>query len=202
MPIAVRQTNLVNLWWFAFHLRDLAWCGLDLRGSMAVIRGLGASGAEHDRAMQGYKQACWNEQFPRLFENGPAYVMDIHQDPRRQLQWLLRVQPDYLLSYPPNLEYLAGLLTESGQRLHNLKTILAIGETLTAEAGAAIAAGFGVPVQNTYSCVEAGYLASPCPACPPLPTEGEGLGGSSLPSPGGEGLGFPFSPRLGERGWG
>jgi len=168
MPIEVRQTNLVNLWWFAFHLRDLAWCGVDLRGSLAVIRGLGYAGANHQKAMEGYKQPYWNDQFSLVVENGPAYVMDIHQEPRRQLQWLLRVQPNYLLSYPPNLEHLAGLLTESGQKLDNLRSILTIGETLTDEARGVIEAGFGVPVKTTYSCVEAGYLASPCP-------EGHGL---------------------------
>jgi phenylacetate-CoA ligase len=163
MPIEVRQTNLVNLWWFAFHLRDLLWCGVDLRGSGAFIRGLGLSGPENERALEGFKQPHWNEQFPLLIENGPAFVMDVHQEPARQLGWLLRVQPDYLLSYPPNLEHLASLLAKRGGRLRNLKMILTVGETLTDEARAAIEAGFGVPVKNTYSCVEAGYLASPCP---------------------------------------
>ncbi|MBI1829885.1 MAG: phenylacetate--CoA ligase family protein [Planctomycetes bacterium] len=161
MPIEVPQTNLVNLFWFAFHLRDLVWCGVDLRGSIAVIRGLGG-GADPQRALEGFKQPCWNVQIPQLIENGPAFVMDVHQDPRKQLAWLLRVQPDYLLSYPPNLEFLASLLAQSGQRLRRLKTILAIGETLTDEARAQIETAFGVPVKSTYSCVEAGYLASPC----------------------------------------
>jgi phenylacetate-CoA ligase len=175
MPIAVRQTNLVNFWWCAFHLRDLAWCGVDLRRCLAVIRGLGASGAEQQRALRGYKQDHWNDQFPRLLENGPAYVMDIHQEPRQQLQWLLRVQPDYLLSYPPNLEFLAGLLVESGQRLDKLRTILTLGETLTDEGRARIESGFGVPVKNSYSCVEAGYLASTCPAGHGLHVHGENV---------------------------
>ena len=34
----------------------------------------------------------------------------------------------------------------------------------TDEAKQAIEAAFGVPVKNLYSCAEAGYLASPCPA--------------------------------------
>src|SRR5436190_19042026 len=36
MPVEVWQTNLVNLWWFAFHLRDLDWCGVDPHGRLAV----------------------------------------------------------------------------------------------------------------------------------------------------------------------
>jgi phenylacetate-CoA ligase len=44
-----------------------------------------------------------------------------------------------------------------------LKAIQAISESLTQEAQAGIEDAFGVPVKNTYSCTEAGYLASPCP---------------------------------------
>ena len=80
------------------------------------------------------------------------------------MQWLLEVEPAYLLSYPPNLEFLAGLLADSGRRLDSLRAIQTVGETLTDETRAGIETGFGVPVKNTYSCVEAGYLASPCPA--------------------------------------
>jgi phenylacetate-CoA ligase len=168
MPIEVWQTNIVNLWWLIFHLRDLAWCAIDPRGALAVIRGMGLTGADHQRVLGGIKQPYWSPKLGNVVETGPAYAMDIHQEPRRQLQWLLEVQPDYLLSYPPNLEFLAGLLLESSQRLHNLRAIQSIGETLTDEARTRIEAGFGVPVKNTYSCVEAGYLASTCP-------EGHGL---------------------------
>ena len=175
MPIEIRQTNVVNLWWFAFHLRDFLWCGVDPRGTFAALRGLGLQGAAHQAAMEGREHATWNSQFAGLFETGPGHSMDVHQEPSRQLQWLLRVQPDYLVSYPPNLEHLAGLLLESGQRLTNLRTILTVGETLTEEARASIEAGFGVPVKTTYTCVEAGYLASPCPKGHGLHVHGENV---------------------------
>lgn len=168
MPIEVGQTNLVNLWWFAFHLRDLHWCGLDLRGSLAVIRGLSGAGGDPQAVLEGVQQPFWSRQLHAVVETGPSFVMDVHQEPRRQLDWLRRVNSDYLLSYPPNLEHLASLLAEAGERLPNLRAILSIGETLTEEARGRIEVGFGVPVKNTYSCVEAGYLASPCP-------EGHGL---------------------------
>ncbi len=35
---------------------------------------------------------------------------------------------------------------------------------MSADVQQRIEAAFGVPVKNTYSCTEAGYLASPCPA--------------------------------------
>src|SRR5207249_3485934 len=28
-PVRLLQTNVVQLWWLAFYLRDLEWCGMD-----------------------------------------------------------------------------------------------------------------------------------------------------------------------------
>ena len=164
MPIEVWQTNLVNLWWFAFHLRDFQWCDFDARGTLAAIRTIGSSVANRHLLMEGVQLPYWGEPLSQVAQNGVSYAMDIDQEPRRQLEWLRRVQPNYLISYPPNLEYLASLLQEAGERLPGLRAIQTIAETLLDETRQRIEAGFGVPVKNTYSCVEAGYLASPCPA--------------------------------------
>jgi len=164
MPIQVLQTNLVNLWWFAFHLRDFQWCDFDPRGTVAAIRTITTTDVDRRLVMEGVELPYWGEQLHQVVENGLAYAMDIDQEPRRQLDWLRRVQPNYVISYPPNLEYLASLLQEAGERLPGLRAIQTIAETLTDETRQRIEEGFGVPVRNTYSCVEAGYLASPCPA--------------------------------------
>jgi phenylacetate-CoA ligase len=89
--------------------------------------------------------------------------MDIRQDHRRQLQWLRELAPDYLMSYPSNLEVLARLVRQEGP-IPSLRVIRAISDTLSEEAQTEIEAAFGAPVVNTYSCAEAGYLASTCPA--------------------------------------
>ena len=56
--------------------------------------------------------AAWQPILQPLIEMGPLYGMDIGQDPRRQLEWLGEVNPDYLLSHTSNLELLAGLLRD------------------------------------------------------------------------------------------
>jgi phenylacetate-CoA ligase len=89
--------------------------------------------------------------------------MDIRQDPRRQVEWLREINPDYLLSLPTNLEFLAGLVRESGEKLPKLRAIQAMGETLTPDVKERIESGFSVPVKNLYSTTECGYIASPCP---------------------------------------
>jgi phenylacetate-CoA ligase len=162
-PTSVLMTNLVHLWWHAFFLRDLEWSGVDPRGTLASIRSTGHRGQKLQQLLRGVHQPSWLETLDRLIVTGPTHLMDIQQDHREQLQWLRRVEPDYLLSYPANLEVLAHLVQQE-RRLPRLRALLAISESLAPEVQEAIETAFGVPVKNTYSCAEAGYLASPCPA--------------------------------------
>ena len=163
VPLKVMKTNRVTLWWNAFFLRDLEWSGLDPRGRLAAIRILAMSPEQLPAALEGSTVPFWNKHLDPIIESGPSYGMDIRQDPRRQLQWLKRIHPDYLLSMPTNLELLADLLQESGERIPALKAIQAYAEPLPAVVRQRIESGFGVPVYNVYSATEAGYIASPCP---------------------------------------
>ncbi|MEZ6127966.1 MAG: hypothetical protein R3C59_04745 [Planctomycetaceae bacterium] len=96
-------------------------------------------------------------------ETGPGHFMDMAADAGQQLEWLAKVNPDCLLSFPSNVEYLARLARDRNIRLPNLKTVQTIGGMLDSDMRAVIESTFDVPVFDTYSCCEAGYLASPCP---------------------------------------
>jgi phenylacetate-CoA ligase len=164
VPVRVLKTNIYYVWWLACYLRDLEWSGLDPTGTMAVIRATFKDDAERDSYLRGVQLPCWQPVLDRLIESGPLHAMDIAQEPRRQLDWLVAVNPDFLLSHASNLELLAGILLEEPRRFPRLRAIQAISETLTEAAEERIRTAFGVPVKNLYSCAEAGYLASPCPA--------------------------------------
>src|SRR5262245_8725216 len=163
VPIKVLKTNRDGLWWSALFLRDLEWSGLDPRGRLAAIRLVAMSREDLPRALEGVAFPYWTQFCQVLLETGPAHVMDIRQDARRQLAWLRKVEPDYLISLPSNLEFLAGLLRESGCRLARLRAIQSLGESLDDDVRQCIEESFGVPVKNLYSSTEAGYVASPCP---------------------------------------
>lgn len=163
VPIQVLKTNRDSLWWSAFFLRDLEWSGLDPRGRLASIRLMATSREQLPRALEGLSYPYWTHFCHVLLETGPAFVMDVRQDPRRQLDWLREVQPDYLCSLPSNLDFLASLVLEGGRRLPHLRAIQAVGEPLTYGMRERIEAAFGVPVKDLYSSTEAGYVASPCP---------------------------------------
>ncbi len=169
LPVEVRQTDAVGLWWVAFYLRDLEWSQIDPRGKLASIRAITMKTPELQQAFRaGMMRPCWQSTMQDFLESGPSFGMDLAQEGHAQLSWLRRIQPDYLLSSPTNLDYLACLLEEEGQPISSLKAIQAISETLHEDVQQRIESAFVVPVKNLYSCVEAGYLASPCP-------EGHGL---------------------------
>jgi phenylacetate-CoA ligase len=163
VPIKVLKTSRDTLWWNAFFLRDLEWCGIDPIGNLAAIRLLAYTPETLPAALAGGYTPQWNKAIEMLIETGRCFGMDIRQDPRKQLEWLRNVDPDYLLSMPTNLEFLAALVRESGQRLPKLKVIQAVGESLPRDVRTNIEEGFGVPVKNLYSTTEGGYMASECP---------------------------------------
>ncbi len=162
IPIQVHRTNIVTNWWLAAFLRDLEWAGIDPRGRLAAIRKVSEGPGAAD-LMQGIELPNWGTLVDELLVTGPSHLMDVLQDPRVQLNWLARIQPDYIVSYPSNLDRLATLAMETNTRLTNLKAIQAIAEELTVESQAKIESIFGVPVKNSYTCEEAGYIASSCP---------------------------------------
>jgi phenylacetate-CoA ligase len=164
VPIHVLKTNRDDLWWSALCLRDCEWCRLDPRKRMANIRLLAYAKEDLPRALAGGAAPSWRKFFARLFENGPAFGMDVRQDPRRQLEWLRAVRANYLVSMPTNLEFLANLVRDSGEPLGGLEIIQAVGESLSDAARQRIESGFGVSVKNLYSTTECGYIASSCPS--------------------------------------
>lgn len=163
VPVKVKQTNHVVLWWIALAMRDLAWCDIDPAKRLAAIRYMYARGERGALLRAGTVNKAWHPGIHRVIQTGECHVMDVHAEPQYQLEWLRNANPDYLLSYPSNLEALAGLLREQAAGLPALKCIQAISETLHEETRKLVEERFGVPVKNTYSCQEAGYLASPCP---------------------------------------
>ena len=157
------RTNRVALWWNALFLRDLEWSGLDPRGRWASIRLIAKVSRRAAGGARGTAIPSWTPGSDALFEPASAYGMDIRQDPRRQLAWLRRIHPNYIVSLPTNLDLLAAAIEETGRAWPELRAIQSMGEPLAHALQTRIESAFGVPVKNLYSATEAGYIASPCP---------------------------------------
>lgn len=98
-----------------------------------------------------------------MYKNGPACALSIHSPIKEQANWLMKENPDYLLTYPTNLHALACYFQAEGIQLPGLKQIQTISEILDDETRSLCQKVFSVPVINAYSTRETGYIALQCP---------------------------------------
>jgi phenylacetate-CoA ligase len=172
-PIKSRTTQLVQMFWQGFVLRDALWHGMDLGAKYAVIRNDrdAASGPPAGRAL-----ADWGPAFARVFTTGPAAVLDLRQcDTAQQVDWPLREQPAYLMTHASNLELLAQHCLRNGIAMPFLRAIRPIGEVVTDELRALLDVAWHAPVIDGYSAVEAGIIALQCPEHPHMHVQAEGV---------------------------
>ncbi len=158
VPVEVLQTDATQNVWLALFLRDLDWAGVDLTGRLAAIRALPPHA-------EGRLLPYWHPRWADLLPSGTSIGYDIHHDPRDLLAWLMRVRPNYVLNHPAAMEAIARLAPGPWPEF---KGYLSFAETLHPHQRETIQRVFGVPIYDTYSSCEAGYIASRCPS-------GEGL---------------------------
>jgi phenylacetate-CoA ligase len=90
-------------------------------------------------------------------------MLNIACELHEQVDWMLRERPDYLISFPSNLMALAKHCIDKGIEFPNLKQVLTVGETVPQQARDLARQAWGVPLKDSYSCEEAGYLTIQCP---------------------------------------
>ncbi|MCC7484166.1 MAG: phenylacetate--CoA ligase family protein [Burkholderiales bacterium] len=159
-PVKIRGTQLDALMWEAITLREHLWHRRDFSARLAVIR---ANAPPAGGAARALMQRDWGPPAGEVFETGPSAVMGFGLDVAAQALWLMRHEPDYLLTYPANLAALIRHCSARGERPSRLKEVRTIGETVTPELRAACLEAWNVPLVDAYSSQELGYLALQCP---------------------------------------
>lgn len=152
-PVKVRTNDLKQVYWHAVTLRDHLWHQRNLDGKFAAIRIAGEEGTH----------ASWGSSAGMVFGTGPGVQLGVHADLDTQCRWLVIERPDYLLSYPSNLEALARHATAFGFDLSFLSHILTFGEALGDELRDELRSAWGAEVTDMYSAQEIGYIALQCP---------------------------------------
>jgi phenylacetate-CoA ligase len=161
-PVKVLLTSKSVAFWNACCMRDFIWSDLDPRGKLLSLRYFPKM-PQTAQTPQGHESPDWGPPITYLFSTGPCFLMDVCMDLENQLALLLRTDPDYILTYPTNLELLGQVLSQSGQKLTRLKQICTIGEVLPDVVRQNIGSLFSTHVWDLYSAREVGYIASQCP---------------------------------------
>ena len=155
-PVRAKGTTVTGIFRRALNLRNHLWHRRDFTASMAVIKELKGAEAE---AAESDKPIRWAP----VDGSGAAYFLDVRTPVGRQLEWLVRHDPDYLLTYPSNLYALIKRSEGAGTAPSKLRDVGTMAEILQPEHRAACEGGWGVPVKDVYSSQELGFIAVQCP---------------------------------------
>ena len=152
-PVRFLQTEATQLFWNALTLREHLWQERDFSGKLAAIRVKVEEGQWPD----------WGLPAAALFRTGPAATLNVRTDVGRQLDWLAREDPDYLITHASNLHALAELSLRRGVRLPRLRQARTYSEALRPDLRGIVRQAWGVGIADGYSSEEAGYIALQCP---------------------------------------
>ncbi len=152
-PVKTFGTGVTQFFWNALTLRDHLWHRRDLKGKLASIR---------TTVRDGHAQG-WGPSTDVAFFTGPAAMLNIRADVETQAAWLVKENPDYLLSHPSNIAALARRFIAQGQSVPGLREVRTFGETVTPELRELCRRAWGVPLTDAYSAQEIGYMALQCP---------------------------------------
>lgn len=159
-PVQLSETSIGSLFWDAFTLRDHLWHQRDFNGSLAAIRW---RSDKRGMAPQGVVQQDWGSPVNRVYETGKGHFLNSASDIGAQVQWLLKVDPDYLISHPSNLAALARRFLEEAKTLNNLKQVRTVGEMVDPEIREICRDAWNVMLVDMYTSQELGYMALQCP---------------------------------------
>ena len=159
-PVTVRSTELSQLYWQAQTVLDHLWHRRDVTKTLAAIRSMAD---DKGRYPDGGRAKSWGPSTGAIFTTGPSVLLNVLTSIEDQAEWLQRQDPEYLISLPTNVLQLAEYCREHGVKLAKLRQVETLGGIVKPAVRAACREVWGVPLVDTYSANEIGYLALQCP---------------------------------------
>ena len=129
-PIKVVKTDLAALFRDAMTLREHLWQSRDLGGKLAVIKPTKGDLGAYPKGTLG---TAWGRGSASVFATGPAALLSIGTRIPEQAEWLVRQDPDSLVTYPSNLQVLLAHCGKHGVRLPSLRQVQTMSELLYPE---------------------------------------------------------------------
>lgn len=160
MAVKTYKTVLSELFWQAITLREENWQRRDLDGTLAVIRNDPLNAAPYP---SGRSLADWGPPVARLYPTGPAAVLEVHCAIAEQAEWLVRHNPDYLLTFATNGRFLAQYCRDHGLALPRLRGVRSFGEVVDPQTRRVWRETYNLSIADMYSAEEVGYIALQCP---------------------------------------
>ena len=158
--ITINKTELCNIVWLAHTLREHIWHKRDFNSKLAIIRVFedGVGKAPSGTALKG-----WGPATNFINDKSSSHLLDINTPVNQQAEWLLKINPEYILAYPNTVKALIEYFTQHKLSLPALKEVRTLGEIVSDDLRKQCSNIFNVPLTDTYSAQEIGYIATQCP---------------------------------------
>ncbi len=153
-PVAIRRTAFSQLFWQACTLREHLWHQRSPSGTLVAVRA---------NLTQAMVRKNWGSPIGNFFTTGPSFGIPSNTDVNQLLQWIKKIQPNYLLIYPNVWHALLDATRgETGiwDKLHQVRTL---GETVTDELRDRTRTEANAELVDLYSAEELGTIALQCP---------------------------------------
>lgn len=159
-PLNVIKTDVQQIFWKSFLIREMFWQKVDFRaknGSIRTMRDITT------KPGAGLRLTDWGAPINTLSTTGPGVMFEIRRPIAEQAAWLLREDPEYLLTFSSNFALLAQYFRDSARRPKRLRKLRGFAEIVTPDARALCREVFGTEIIDAYTAEEIGYIALQCP---------------------------------------
>lgn len=153
-PVRFLSTAVSTFFWHAFMLREHIWQKRDFAAKMLAVR------VEKEPSVM---ENWFGEIGSGIFQTGPCVILPAAWTFDRQLDRLCEERPAYLLGYARNLLEILRLADRRGIEMSWLREVRTFGEAVPQEMREYVHGRWHMPMSDTYSARETGYLALQCP---------------------------------------
>ena len=154
-PLRHLTTNIQDLASACASERFFNWHNIDPMSLTVRIRAVSHPDATYPK---GRRTVGWRAGH----ESSEAIDLSISTPVDRQIEWLGRVRPRYLASYPSNLREIAREAARDGTALR-FDAIMTFGEMTSDDMRDAVQDYFGLPPLDRYGSSEVGHISGTCP---------------------------------------
>lgn len=105
----------------------------------------------------------WGSFASQTFQTGPSCGLHVSSKIHEQVEWLLRMESDYLFIQAGNAQALAQFCLWEQVKIPTLRHVMTFSDLQRPEARIACMEAWGLPVVDIYSSAEISYIALQCP---------------------------------------
>lgn len=159
MPVTVKANVATQFFWNVLTLRDHLWHGCDTNATAAVIRFTENPQAKppHGAIFENWGQATY-----QVLPTGKCYHLTICTT-EEEAAWLRKVNPHYLHCNSSTLRELTHYFAKNGNIPSNLRSAHTNSEIVEEDLRDLVREVLNIPIIDTYSAKELGYIALQCP---------------------------------------